>query len=175
MPITLSDTIRERLKEPGQSRVALVRAMGYHNLNKGLRILSGLLLRERCPQGDQLDRLAQALELDRGVVEALVRADLALAADESRLERSRDPRYRVTMRLMPAVYSQTHLPGELSLTQALEQVAELCRSRRRCCCLNASSGFSYWLSGEGTLDNVTFGGEPYMRVGGQRFVLKGAM
>ena len=173
MPISLSGTIREKLREPGQSRVALVRAMGYSNLNKGLRFLDSLLLRERCPEGDQPNRLARALALERGTVEALARGDRALAADEARLERSQDPRYRLTMRLMPAVYSQAYLPGELPLGQALEHTAELCRSRHRCCCLNAPSGFNYWLSQEGTLDNVTYGGDPYMRVGGQRFVLKG--
>lgn len=170
MPITLSDTIRERLKEPGQTRVTLVRAMGYRNLTKGLRLLDGLLLRERTPEGDQPDRLAQALALELSTVLALCLADRALAAEQERLSRARDPRYRLTMRLMAAVYCQEQLSGALGLGDALEHAAALARERRRPCCLNAPSNLSYWLTEEGTLAKVTNGGEPYMQMGNHRFI-----
>ena len=52
---------------------------------------------------------------------ALIRADLALAAEEERLARARDLRYRLTTRMMAAVYVQKYLPAELSLAEALER------------------------------------------------------
>lgn len=170
MAISLSDTIREHLKQPGQSRVALVKAMGYRNLNKGLRLLDGLVQRQRMPEGDQTERLARGLGLDNDRVQALARVDLALVDEEIRLARSQDPRYRLTMRIMAAVYCQEYLPGELPLADALERAAALALERHRCCCLNTPSSRSYWFSSEGALESVSDGGEPYMQVGGFRFL-----
>ena len=172
MPITLSETLREHLKQPGQSRVALVRAMGYRNQTKGLRNLDAWLERKWPPVGDQPTRLARALGLEPEKIKALVHGDLALDQEEARLARLADPRYRLSMRIMAAVYCQEYLPGELPLNDALERAAELARERHKECCLNAPSGVCYWLSSAGLLQAISLGGEPYMQVGGHRFVFQ---
>jgi len=138
--------------------------MGYINLVKGLRHLDAWVARMRPPVGDQLARLARALDLPEEQVLAMIRADADLVAAEARAARRQDPTYHLVMRMMAGVYAQQKLPGDLTLDQALERAATTARERSRRCCLNTPDDLCYWLAEDGSIETVTQGGRPYMQI-----------
>jgi len=169
MQLELPGLIREHLKERGLSRRQLVERMGYRNINKGMRYLMGWLRGEELPGADQVGRLAAALDRPHDELEALVRRDTAAVIDEARRRRARDRRCYLTIRYQPAVYVTEVLGEDLDERAALEAAAARAAAIQRRCCLNAPSNRSYWLSAAGTIDCVTEGGGPTMRIGGRAF------
>ena len=168
----LSRFIRRQLALKGLNNAQFVHAMGYRNTAKGHRRLTAWLRGEETPMGDQVLRIAQALDLPFETV-----FEVIFAAQEAqrrkRLEtRACDGNYYLYVRMGPCVYPRYTLGYRLDDKTAIDIAVDRARELKRRCCLNTPGGKSYWFSGDGSLEGVTEDGGPRMRIGKKNVVFK---
>jgi hypothetical protein len=174
----LGSFIRAERVGRGLTLGQLASLVGYRNLNRGARRII-CLEQSGTARPDLMAHVAEALALDRAVVERL--------AYEDRQERLRAweawvnepvPMFLV-VRLIAAVYVRKGLPLEVMTKEDAETWAcNFARQHRCCVCLVVSRRWSVWIDADGQIQARTEArpGEPnmpLMRVQGRRFLLEG--
>jgi len=167
----LSELIKNGMAQAGLDRDKLVRALGYRNQTKGLRRLDAWLAGDDLPDSkEQIERLAEALNVETRQIAAAIQADIEAMKSLANEERRRNPNYRVTIRAVPGFYLSHELPGTLPIEEALRQAQELGKGLLRFA-LNTPENKTYWCNAKGEVKSVTEGKEPFMSVGGKAFRL----
>ena len=117
---------QERVKQ-GLNYAQVSRKMGYKNLNKGIRRIIDLE-REDVVHPEVLDRIIDALELDKDKVKYLVQLD------EEEQQRKFDEwvntpiKWHLIIRWMPAVYGEREIPGYIKTQdEAIDYAREVAK------------------------------------------------
>ena len=168
-PSEFAVLLRQQMNRLNLRPVEVVRLMGYGNINKGCRRVKSWLGGREIPSHGQLQILSSVLEFPDELWTAAIQRDANRATRKRRAARAADPRYRLTIRLMAAVYTTQYLPGELSLAQALAEACDLAKRMRRRVCLNCPDDQSIYVGVDGDPVGSIQGREPSMRIGGRPF------
>lgn len=169
----LADYFGKVRREQGLSLAELVKRLGYRNIAKGCnRILRFEQRSEIHP--DLLDKLSEALGIDRQTVAALVEQDRR-DCFENWLQWVRQPiQPYVIVRLVAAAYKREELPAEVQTAEEAEAAAaEIARRWEKKVCLVWSRRVAVWFNEQGTIVGRTESSPdqwslPYMRLPGRR-------
>ncbi len=162
----VGEVFRQARESRGMSRAEAARAMGYRNVNRGIRRFE--TLESGKPSAPEfVERVISLFEIEP---EALRRA---AAEDFARWERWLDEPVPMSLALKPfaGFYLDVPIPEELAEDpDAAEAYAcDLARERHMIACLVVSRRLSVWIAADGTVDGrveAELGqiNEPYMKI-----------
>lgn len=147
--MSLPDLIRASMARLGASHSDIVARLGYRIETKGTRRLDAWLSGFDVPRDEQVERLAEALEVPPGDV----RAAIAPPTD----------RYRLSLRLVPGFIATEYLEANLTPEQAMEVACKRARETHIKVALTTPDGQTYYLDATGGVSSVSEH-EPRMKV-----------
>lgn len=159
---------QERIKK-GLNYAELSRKMGYKNLNKGMRRVIDLE-REGIVHSEVLEKVVDALNLDREYVNALIKKDRQEQEEEFEKWLSEPIRPYYILRIIPTIYQSYDIPINFPTEeQIINYVAEIAKEKQKqaLLCLSRRENVSINEKGEvtgkfkTTMDNVNY---PYTRI-----------
>ena len=145
MKLQLPAIILANLNSSGASRREFVQQLGYRNISKGIRRLETWLSGEQRPLGEQRARLCPVLGLTGEQLADVIERDKEAILEEGRRHRALDPTSYAIFGLGAKSFlgflaiTKEPLPADLPKREAVQQTADLARTRRRPCCLSAYS------------------------------------
>jgi hypothetical protein len=152
----------------------LARLVGYKNIAKGANKVVRFE-RQGIIRDDLLIKIAKALAIDWATVEELADQDRQEHIEQWNKWADEPVPMRLVIRWMAAVYSERHLPEEITTPEAAEDYAcDLARFRHMQICLVLNRRQSVWIDTHGVVlrrtEATPFGGpnEPWMQLKGER-------
>ncbi len=119
----LARYVNQQRMSKGWNRAELARRMGYRNVNRGMnRILT--LEREGVVPQEVLDKLIDALDMDKGQVKKLLEQDRQAYEEACEAWLDKPIKMHLIVRLMPAVMAHKSLPEHITTEE--EALAEAC-------------------------------------------------
>ncbi len=158
----------ERLKQ-GLNYAELAGKMNYTNVNRGMRRVIDLE-REGIVHSEVLEKISDALNLDRDYINALINKDRQEQEEEFEKYLSEPIQPYFILRIIPAIYQSYDLPGNFSTEEeAAEYVAGIAKEKQKkaLLCLSRREKISINEKGEimgkikTTMDNAHY---PYTRI-----------
>jgi len=127
----------ERLKHK-LNTAQLAEKVGYRNINKGMRRIN-ILEREGIATPTLLSKVVDALKLDTGCVDNLIKLDRE--ANEAEYERWLNEPIKMyyTIRMMPTIYLSYDLPSNIKTEdEAIDYVSDVAKNKKCLAWLNLS-------------------------------------
>ena len=127
MTTNLSRFIKEERENQGLNYAEVSRKMGYTNLNKGMRRIIDLE-REGLVHPEVLEKIIDALELDKEYVDILIQKDWEQEKREFEEWVNTQIDWHLIIRWMPAMYGDREIPEYIkSEDEAIEYAREVAR------------------------------------------------
>jgi len=161
--------VREERGKRGLNYADLSRRMGYKKLNKGMRRVIDLE-REGVVHSEVLEKIADALNLDRDYINALINKDRQEQEEEFEKWLSEPIQPYYILRIIPTIYQSYDIPTNFPTEeQIINYVAGIAKEKQKqaLLCLSRRENVSINEKGEvtgkfkTTMDSVNY---PYTRI-----------
>ena len=129
--------VMERLAACELSRRELAERLGYRNPGTAHNLVVQWRRGTTTPQGGQFDRLANALGIEPGEVEAAKRADKLAAQMRAEQLLADFPAYRLRIRIIYGRYANDTLPEGISEAEAVERASMIASRWKRTVCMTS--------------------------------------